>query len=232
MGQVDVLRLVVEDGGLDGAVDELVRVAAEELVERVVARDVHREAGAAAAGAAPHLAEARRGARVCDAHGCVELADVYPELQRVRRDHRQQLALREAVLDLAPLGGGVARAVGGDQVGEVAVARVLEPQPGELLDQLYAAARLQKADRPDAALDQAGEDTGRLGQGGGAGAGRLIDQRRVPHRDLAFGARRAVAVDELEFESRQFLGELRRVRDRRAREQEARLGPVGARQPS
>ena len=56
---------------------------------------------------------------------------------------------------------------------------------------------------------------------------RLVDHRRVPHRDLPPRAGRAVAVDERDVvEAGQPLGELDRVGDRRAREQEARLGPV------
>ena len=54
---VDLLVLAVEDRVLDGAVEELVGVAAEELVERVVARDVDGEPAAAAAGATPLLSQ-------------------------------------------------------------------------------------------------------------------------------------------------------------------------------
>ena len=60
----------------------------------------------------------------------------------------------------------------------------------------------------------------------------LVDERRVPHRDPALGARRAVAVHEREVEPGQPLGQLDRVGDRRAREHEARLGAVGAREPA
>ena len=55
------LGFVVEDGGFDGAVEELLGVAGEELVEGVVAGDVDGEAAGAAAGATPHLAEAGDG---------------------------------------------------------------------------------------------------------------------------------------------------------------------------
>src|SRR5204863_207344 len=65
--EVDLLRLVVEDRALHGAVEELVGVAAEELVERVVARDVHGEAGLAAPGPAPHLPKRSDRARERDA---------------------------------------------------------------------------------------------------------------------------------------------------------------------
>ena len=88
----DLLAFVVEDRRLDRALDELLGVAAEELVEGVLAGDVDGEAAAAAAGPPPHLAQAGDGPGEGDADRRVELADVDPELERVGRDHRQQLA--------------------------------------------------------------------------------------------------------------------------------------------
>ena len=60
---VDLGACGVEDRRLDRAVEELLRVAAEELVERVLAGDVDGQPAAAAAGAAPHLAQAGDRAR-------------------------------------------------------------------------------------------------------------------------------------------------------------------------
>ena len=74
--EVDLLALVVEDRRLDGPVQELVGVAAEELVERVVAGDVDGEPAAAAPGTAPHLAQRGDGAGERHADGGVERADV------------------------------------------------------------------------------------------------------------------------------------------------------------
>ena len=112
---------MVEDRRLDGAVEELVGVAAEELVEGVLAGDVHRQAPPATPGAAPHLAQRGDGAGKRDDHGGVELADVDAELQRVGGDDRAQLTAREAALQLAALLGGVAGAVGLDQRGQLGV---------------------------------------------------------------------------------------------------------------
>ena len=67
-------------------------MAAEELVQRVLAGDVDRETAAAAAGPAPHLAQARHGARERHADRGVQLADVDPQLQRVGGDDSEQLA--------------------------------------------------------------------------------------------------------------------------------------------
>ena len=121
VGAEDLGVLVVEDRGLDGALEEVGGVAAEELVERVLARDVHREAPPAPPGAAPHLAQRGDGAGERDDDRGVELADVDPELERVGGDHRAQLAADEAPLELAALLGGVAGAVGGDEPRELGV---------------------------------------------------------------------------------------------------------------
>ena len=115
----------VEDRRLDRAVEELVGMAAEELVERVLAGHVERQPAAAAAGAAPHLAQRGDGARERHADRRVERADVDAELERVGGHHAEQLALEQLVLELAPLLRRVAGAVGGDPVGQVAAAAVL-----------------------------------------------------------------------------------------------------------
>ena len=115
----DQRALVVEDRRLDGALEEVVGVAAEELVERVLARDVDSQAPPAPPGAPPHLAQRGDGAGEGDDDGGVELADVDAELQCVGRDHRAQLAADKAALQLAALLGGVARAVGGDELGKL-----------------------------------------------------------------------------------------------------------------
>src|SRR5919108_227624 len=80
MGKMDLLGLVIEDGALDRALEELVRMAAEELIERVLTRDVQGEPGTAAAGTSPHLAEARHSARERHAERGIEIAHVDAEL--------------------------------------------------------------------------------------------------------------------------------------------------------
>ena len=228
----DLLALVVEDRRLDRPADELVRVAAEELVERVLAGDVDGEAAAPAPRPPPHLAQAGDGAGEGDADRRVELADVDAELERVGGDDREQLAGGQPRLDLAPLLRRVAAAVGRDPRRQLRLAARLQRFAGEALDQLDPAPALEEADRPHAVGDQLGEQVGGLRERRAPRPGRLVDQRRVPHRDLAPGPRRAVVVDQLEGRADQPLGQLDRVGDRRRGEQEARLGAVGARDPA
>ncbi len=202
-------------------------MAAEELVERVVAGDVHGEAGRAPPRTAPHLAEARHRPREGHADCRVELADVDAELERARGRDTEQLALHQPPLDLAALGGRVAGAVGRDPLRQVAAPTILEAQPREAMDQLDPAARPQEADRAGAALHELGQEVGRLAQRRRPRALGLVEQRRVPHGDLSLRPRGSVAVDELEVEPGQPLGELDGIGDRRAREHKARLGAVG-----
>src|SRR5438477_10596033 len=117
MARVDRLRGVVEDRRLDGTLEELLGMSAEELVERVVAGDVEREPPAPPPSRAPPLlSKARDRAGERDRYGGIELADVDAQLERARGDHAEQLALREAALDFAPLLGRIAGAVGRDPV--------------------------------------------------------------------------------------------------------------------
>ena len=221
----DLLVFVVEDRRLDRPADELVGMAAEELVERVLAGDVDRQAAPASSRPAPHLAQAGDRAGEGDADRRVELADVDAQLERVGGDDREQLAGGQPRLDLAPLLRGVAAAVGRDPRRQLRLAARLQRFAGEALDQLDPAPALEEADRPHAVGDQLGEQVGRLGEGRAPRPGRLVDQRRVPHRDLAAGAGRAVIVDQLEGRADQLLGQPDRVGDRRRGEQEARLAP-------
>ncbi len=225
---MDLLVLVLEDRGLDRAVEELVGVPAEELVQRILARDVHREAVAAAPRAAPHLLQGGNGSGERHDDRRVQRADVDPELERVGRDDREQLAAHELALELTALLRRVAGAVGDDEILEVGVG-----EPDEAGDELDRLARLDEADRARALMRELGDDLGRLAERRRAGAERLVDERRVPHRDLALGAGRAVAVHQSDLlEPRQPLGELDRVGDGRAGEQEARVRAVGVGDPS
>ena len=103
---------VVENRRLDGAGEERLGVAHEELVERVLARDENGDAVTPATRAAPLLAQRGDRAGERDRDRAVERADVDPELERIGRGDAEQLAGHQPPLDLAPLRGRVAGAVG------------------------------------------------------------------------------------------------------------------------
>ena len=207
-------------------------MAAEELVEAVDPGQVDREAVASAARPSPHLPQARDRAGEADADRRVELADVDPELERVGRDDREQIAGAQPRLDLAPLLWRVAGPVGSDPVGQVPAAALGQLVAGEALDQLDPAAAADEADRPRPGEGELGEHVGGLGERRAAGAGAAVEQRRVPDRDPPTGPRGAVGVDEVERRADQALGELLGVGDRRRGEDEARLGAVDRGDPA
>ena len=102
---------VVEDRGLDAALQERLRLAHEVLVESVLACDEHRET-VAAPPARPHCW--RSDATVpgkADGDGAVEQPDVDAQLERVGGGDAEQLAFDEAPLDVAPLRRCVAGAI-------------------------------------------------------------------------------------------------------------------------
>ena len=213
----------VDDRRLDRAVEELLRVAGEELVKRVLAGNVDGQATAAAAGAAPHLAQAGDGAREGDADRGVELADVDPELERVGRDHAEQLARDQARLDLVALLRGVAGAVRGDALGQLgrqpveAMRRISSTPLRDFMKQIVrapavissasssAASASAEARMPSFSSSSGGFQiaTWRDGSGAVSLSTRLMSGRPVS-----------------------FCGELDRVGDRRAGEQEAGLRAV------
>ena len=204
-------------------------MAAEELVEGVLAGDVEREALGPAARAAPHLPQARHRPRERDADRGVQVPDVDAELERVGRHDREQVPARQAGLDVAALLGRVAGPVGRDPLGELRAPQLLQPHPGEALDQLDAAPAAQEADGPHPLAHKVRQELRGLRQDRATGHRPRIDHRRVPHADAPGRAGRAIGVHEPEGLAHQALGELERVCDRRRGQHEARLGPVSVR---
>src|SRR5262249_5749064 len=72
---------------------------------------------------------------------------------------------------------------------------------------------------------------GGRGGGGGAKAERLVGERWVPEDDRSLSARGAVVSDYRRLDAEQAVDELARVRDRRRRQQELRLGAVDLGRP-
>ena len=140
-GALDVIEQDVEVVGIDQRVfrrrvEEVGRVADDELIDRRAAGDQHRRrARRPPAGAAGALPGGGDGPRIAGHHRDVERADVDAELERVGRDDGAHLAVAQAALDLAPPVRQVAAAVAADDVGSAwrALKRVLQVR-GEDLD--------------------------------------------------------------------------------------------------
>ena len=104
---------------LDGPPEEIRGLPHQVLVERVLERDQHgQRLGLAAPRASGPLPDARHRPRIAHQHRGVEPADVDAKLERARADHADQIAVEQPALDLAPLGGQIAGAVGTDPPGE------------------------------------------------------------------------------------------------------------------
>src|SRR5262249_56782950 len=112
----------------------------------------------------PLLAEARDRAGESDRDNGVEQADVDAELERVRRGDADELARRQALLDLSPLGRRVAGAVGGQP------ARLAEAVGGGAVGQLPGPAALGKEKGGQVARDGAAEPARALAEWRGAEA--------------------------------------------------------------
>ena len=184
----------IEGDRLYGPVEQRLWVACEPLVERVVAEHQHAEPALAAAGTAPLLAQG--GDRAGEAHDdrAVEVADVDAELKCVGGDHCAQVAARQALLDLAAHLRRVARAVGLHALGQRGLAprQLLAHAAQDQLDELSAG---READDALVVAHQLRDEVDGLVDARGALAGGLVEQRGVPQRDVAAGARRAVVVD-------------------------------------
>jgi hypothetical protein len=92
----------IEHGSLEGAVEQRIGVRDQVLVQRVRHRDQDDERVSAFAPDAPDpLPRGRARSRVAHEHADVEAADVDAELERARREDREQLSGKQLLLDRA-----------------------------------------------------------------------------------------------------------------------------------
>jgi len=159
------------------------------LVELVVSRDEHRGGApfgtAGPSGLLPHRRE-RAGEAV--EHDRVEPAHVDAELERIRGRDAEQSPAREIELDLAPLGREIAGAIRRYSVAQPGL-HVFELRAGVLRDQLCAAPAARERERRVTGADEAREELGGLDVGRAACARVLVEQRTLPAREHALGAR-------------------------------------------
>ena len=82
---------MIEDRRLHRAIEELGGMTTEELVQSILAGEIHSESLTSATRPAPHLPQARHRAGEGHAERCIKLADVDPQLKRVRRNDPEQI---------------------------------------------------------------------------------------------------------------------------------------------
>ena len=185
---MDRLVLTVEDRRLDGPVEELVGMAAEELVQRVIAGDVDRQPAPPPPRPAPHLAQRGDRAR--------ERTPTTTAFQRPMSIPSSSASVviaasssaHQPALELAALLGRVAGPVGPARSRNFGRQVTIRATSSTALRNL-----MKRMVAPRAAL---ADDLRQLAQRRGARPQRLVGQQQVPHRDLAPRARRAVAVHQ------------------------------------
>ena len=170
-----------------GPVEEELRVVHHVAIDRRAGRDQDPDADALApAGPADLLPGRGDRARIAGEDRHVEPSDVDAELERVRADDPEDLAVAQPALDRAALRGQVAAAVAADP----------GARPGALAERLAEAGQEQLDRRPRPAEDDrlaAGPEEGQGpavggGERGATGAGRRIEERRLDQQDVALAA--------------------------------------------
>ena len=209
----DVQVVGVDPALLHGRVEEVVRMAGDELVQRGRVGNQYRDRGARApAGAARLLPRRGHAPRIAEEDGGVEAADVDAELEGVGGDHPQHRAFAEAALDLAPLQRQVAAPVAPhDALGAGAcLERLLEIRQ----EHLGGEPRGGEHDRLEPLVQEGERDVPRAVEGRAPDAQLPVHHRRVVDREIALAARRSAAVDDGHRLARERLGQLLRVADR------------------
>ena len=225
VGDQDVEVVRVQPGLLRPTVEQEVRVVDDVPINGGAGR--HQDGDGrlgASAGATDLLPRGGDRAGIAGEDRDVEPPDVDSELQGVRRDDPEDLALTESTLDGPPLERQVTAAVATNARPrtEVLAERLAQrrqhdldggPAPSEH-DRL--ATRSKERQRPPM-----GDRHRRA-----SGARRPIGERRFDEQDVALATRRAVLVDQYRRPTRQGRRELRRVRDRRRAAHDHRTAAV------
>ncbi len=235
VGPEHVRVVRVEHGGLHRPADQRLGVVDQVGVERVVAGDQHPQGVAGATSGPPQLLPERgAGAGEADHQDGVEAGDVDAELERVGGGQPDQLAAAQLVLELAPLLGEVAAAVGRDASGQgrVDLGEQLAGGPGDLLD---AAPRADEGEGADVLDDEVGEEVGGLGARGAphrcAVLAEVGGERWLPQRERDPAARRPVLGHGGHRQPGEPAGRGLRLGHGRRRQHERRVGAVARADP-
>ena len=228
VGEEDVEVVRVQAGLLRRALEEELGVVDDVLVDRCARGDEHRDARPLAPAGPPELLPRRRdGARIAGQDRHVQATDVDAQLERVRGDDPEDLAVAQAMLDRAPFRRQVAAPVAADPAAgpEALAQRLAQPGQQDLDRDARAAEDDRLAPGPQERQGPAlGERRGRA-----AGATLRVEDRWIDEDHVALAGRRAVPVDEGRRSPGQHLRQLGRVADgRRAAHDDRVAAVVGA----
>ncbi len=215
----------IDERPLGRRVEEIGRVANDELIERRAAGHHHR---GGSAGPPPRASRAlpRGGdrARISRHDADIERADVDAEFQRVGGDDGPHRTVAQPLLDLAATVRQIPAAIAADAL--------LRPGlPLEIVLQvrrqnLGGETALGKDDELEVALEEFGGDAPGLAEIRAPDTQLMVDDGRVDEDEELLAARRTALVDQLERPFGQALGQLPRIRNRRRRTDEDRIRSV------
>ena len=230
MSDQDVEVVGIETRLLGASLEEELRMMDDVAVNGRAGRDEDADARLATTpGPADLLPRRRDRARVTGQDRHVESADVDPELERVRRDDAEDLAVAKAALDRSPLEGQVAAAIAADPRSwtQVLTERFAQRRQHDL-DGRSAS---PEHDRLSAGPEERHRPTMRDRHRRSASAGGTVRQRWLDEEHVALAARSAVLVDQDGGSSGEGRGELQRIRNRRRAADDDRMAAVVRTQP-
>jgi len=180
-------------------------------------------------GAAHLLPGGGDGPRVAGEHRHVQAADVDAQLEGVRADHAEHLAIPQAAFDGAPLRGQVAAPVAADPAArpKVLAQRLAQVREHDLHRHAGPPEHHRLAPGPQ---ERQGPALGQR-EGGATGTRRRVHDRRVHQQQVLLARRRPVAVDQPHGPPREGLGQLRGVSDGGRAADDDRVRPVVRTQP-
>ena len=218
----DVRVVRIDERVLGRGVEEIRRIAHDELIERRARRhENRRRSSRPASGAARPLPRRGDGPRVARQDGHVQRADIDAKLQGVGRHDRPHAAFPEPPLDLPAAVGKVPPAIPADEVLLAGPRRQRVLQVG--CEELGGQTALRKHDDLQPALEELEGDPPRLREIGAPDPELLVDDGRVDEHEELLPPRRAAVLDELEAAPGQALRQLPRVGNRRRRADEHRV---------
>ena len=225
VGDADFGVIGIERNRLDRACHQGLGMARKPLVERIVAQHQEAEPTLPPPGTTPLLAERCDRTRKAHHDRTVELADIDAELEGVGRDHGPQRSTCQARLDLTAHLGRIARPIRLNAVGQHgrAARQFVAHAPQDQLDHLPTRGKTDHALVVDYQLSN---EADRLLDPRGASPRRLVEQARIPQRDIAARRRRTVGIDNRDCAARQLSKRLGGIANGGRREQQLGRGAV------
>ena len=210
----DVQVVRIDQRVFGRGVEEVRRMADDELIQRGTRGDHHRRRPARApAGPSGALPCRRNRSGIPRHHAGIERPDINPELERIGGDHGADLSLAEAALDLAAPVRKITAAIAAHPFGRARNPVEIVFQIGG--QQFGRETALREDDGLEIPFQELPRHSPRLAQIRPPDPELAIDDRRVDEREQFFAARRTASLDQLKRRFNEPLGQLARICNRR-----------------